>query len=69
MYAGSNYELYLQSLAGFLIILFVFVPFLKWAFTSKSHKEFKKLKRELRKESQSLKSKVTYIEYFIYNLE
>jgi len=57
MYAGSNYELYLQSLGGFLIIIFIFVPFLKWAFTSKSHREFKKLQKELKKDLKRLKRK------------
>jgi succinate dehydrogenase/fumarate reductase cytochrome b subunit len=57
MYAGSNYELYLQSLAGFLIIIFIFVPILKWGFTSKSHREHKNLKKSLKRDLLRLKRK------------
>lgn len=57
MYRGSSYELFIQSIFGFLVIAFVFIPFLRWAFTSKSQQAAKKqqrierrqLKRELRK--------------------
>lgn len=57
MYAGSNYELYLQSLAGFLIVIFIFVPILKWGFTSKSHREHKNLKKALKRDLLRLKRK------------
>lgn len=54
---GSDYELYLQSLGGFLIILVIFVPFLKWAFTSQDAKARKKEAKRLRKELKKIKAK------------
>jgi len=54
---GSDYELYLQSLGGFLIILFIFVPFLKWAFTSPSDRAEKRRKRLLKRDLKRLKAK------------
>jgi len=57
MYRGSSYELFIQSIFGFLVITFIFIPFLRWAFTSKAAQEARKqqrlerrqMKRELRK--------------------
>jgi hypothetical protein len=57
MYVGSDYQLYLQSLAGFIIIGIIFVPFLKWAFTSKSHRQFKKEQKEIRRDLKRLRRK------------
>lgn len=57
MYVGSDYELYLQSLAGFLIIVLIFVPILKWGFTSKSDREYQNLKKALKREMQRAKRK------------
>jgi F0F1-type ATP synthase membrane subunit b/b' len=54
---GSDYQLYLQSLGGFLIILVIFVPFLKWAFTSPSAKAEKRRKRKLKEDLKRLKTK------------
>lgn len=50
MYRGSNYELFIQSIVVFLIIFFVFIPFLKWAFISKTQQEERKRQREQRRE-------------------
>jgi hypothetical protein len=53
MYSGSSYDLFLQSLFAFIIIGLVFVPFMKWAFTSKAERarkiEAKLLKQDLRR--------------------
>jgi len=57
MYAGSDYELYLKSLGAFLIIALIFVPIMKWAFTSKSDRHHKKVKREIRRDLAKLKRK------------
>jgi hypothetical protein len=54
---GSDYQLYLQSLGGFIIILVIFVPFLKWAFTPPAAKERKKEARRLKKDLKRLKAK------------
>jgi hypothetical protein len=54
---GSDYQLYLQSLGGFIIILVVFVPFLKWAFTPPATKERKREARRLKKDLKRLKAK------------
>jgi hypothetical protein len=57
MYVGSNYELYLQSLSAFIIIALIFIPILKWGFTSKSDRAEKKRKRELKRDLARLKRK------------
>jgi hypothetical protein len=57
MYGGNNYDLFLQSISGFLIIALVFIPFLKWAFTSKSHREGRLEERRLRRDLKKLKRK------------
>lgn len=54
---GSDYMLYLQSLGGFLIIIFIFVPIMKWAFTPPSEMIRKKEKRRLKQDLKRLKAK------------
>jgi succinate dehydrogenase/fumarate reductase cytochrome b subunit len=54
---SSSYDLFLQSLSGFLIIVLIFVPFLKWAFTSKSQREEKARARQLKQDLKKLRRK------------
>ena len=57
MYRGSNYDLFQQSLIAFIIIALVFVPFLRWAFTSKKEAENRRYRRKLKKDLKRLKRK------------
>lgn len=57
MLGGINNALFLQSLAGFAVMLFIFVPFLLWAFPNKKDKANKALIRQLRKEIREIKRK------------
>lgn len=57
MLGGINNALFLQSLAGFAVMLFIFIPFLKWAFPNKKDKANKALIRQLRKEIREIKRK------------
>jgi large-conductance mechanosensitive channel len=57
VFNGGNYDLFLQSLSGFLIIALIFVPFLRWAFTSKSDREHRQKQRELKRDLRKLRRK------------
>lgn len=57
MLGGINNALFLQSLAGFFVMSFIFIPFLKWAFPSKKDDENKALIKQLRKEIKDIKRK------------
>ena len=57
MYRGSNYDLFLQSLSGFLIIALIFIPILKWGFTTRTDKKTKMDRRNLRRDLMRLRRK------------
>ncbi len=57
MLGGINNALFLQSLAGFFVMAFVFIPFLKWAFPNKKDAANKALIRQMRKEIREIKRK------------
>jgi hypothetical protein len=57
MLGGINNALWFQSIAGFFVMAFVFIPFLKWAFPNKKDDANKALIRQLRKEIREIKRK------------
>jgi hypothetical protein len=57
MLGGINNALWFQSIAGFFVMAFIFIPFLKWAFPSKKDNANKALIRQLRKEIKEIKRK------------
>ncbi len=58
MLGGINTALFLTGLGGFFILIFVFIPLLKWIFpTSPSVKAHKAVLKELRRDVRRLKRK------------
>jgi hypothetical protein len=58
MLGGINNALFLQSLAGYVVVALILIPILKWAFpTSKGVKAERAQIRAMRKEIRKIKKK------------
>ena len=58
MLGGINNALFLQSLAGYVVVALILIPLLKWAFpTNKSIKAERKEIRAMRREIRRIKKK------------
>ncbi|MFM6941084.1 MAG: hypothetical protein ACKOXI_03805 [Candidatus Planktophila sp.] len=58
MLGGINNALFLQSLAGYVVVALILIPLLKWAFpTNKSVKAERAEIRAMRKEIRRIKRK------------
>lgn len=58
MLGGTDNALFLQGLAGYLVVGLILIPILKWAFpTSKAVKAERKQIREMRRELRRIKRK------------
>lgn len=58
MLGGIDTGLFLTGLGGFIVIVFVMVPLMKWVFPSTaSEREHRKLIKQLRREVKELKKK------------